>query len=46
MVQSTVVQVQRKNRITIPEFVSKAEEIGEKDLIKITVEKVTKRVLS
>ena len=40
MVQTTVVQVQKQNRVTIPESIRLAENIQENDLLKIIIEKL------
>ena len=43
MVQTTLVRVKAQNRVTIPQSVRIAEDIGENDVIRITVEKISKK---
>lgn len=40
MVQTTVVTMKARGRVTIPETIRQAEKLKENDLLKITIEKV------
>jgi len=46
MVQTTVVEIKKRGRVTIPKTIRQTENLKENDIIRITIEKVSRMVIT